>query len=51
MMIEEAQSMVNRMEAAIEDKQDVNKMLKERSKLHKEIAKLKEEKESLEEKG
>lgn len=50
MMIEEAQSMVNRMEAAIEDKQDINKMLKKRSKLHKEIAKLREEKETLEEK-
>jgi len=49
MMIEEAQSMVNRMEAAIEDKGDVNKMLKKRSKLHREIEKLKEEKETLEE--
>jgi hypothetical protein len=49
MMIEEAQSMVNRMEAAIEDKSDINKMLKKRSKLHKEVEKLKAEKEKLEE--
>lgn len=49
MMIEETQSMVNRMEAAIEDKQDVAKMAIKRSSLYREIAKLKAEKEKLEE--
>lgn len=41
MMIEEAQSMVNRMEASLEDGGDVKKMLDKRSELSREIKTLK----------
>jgi len=47
-LIEEAQSMGNRMEAKLEDIRDVERMLKERSELNKEIKKLEAKKEEME---
>lgn len=49
LMIEEAQTMVNRMEASLEDYGDIKGMLKERDSLYKEIKKLKEERNKLKE--
>ena len=49
LLIEEAQTMVNRMEEALEDAKDVRRMKKQRSDLHKEIKKLKEERAALNE--
>ena len=40
MMIEEAQSMVNRMEASLEDQRDVRKLTDKRHELRKEVRKL-----------
>lgn len=48
MLIEEAQTLANRMEAALDDKKDLEKLHKERSKLKKEIKTLLKEKEELE---
>jgi len=49
MMIEEVQTMVNRMEASLEDQRDVRKLTDKRSKLRREVRELKREKEELEE--
>jgi predicted nuclease with TOPRIM domain len=46
-LIEEAQSMGNRMEAAFEDVKDVNRLYEQRKKLHAEVSKLKNEKKEL----
>jgi cell shape-determining protein MreC len=46
-LIEEAQTLVNRMEAGLEDIHDFDKMLKEKRKLKKEIKELRAGKESL----
>ena len=46
-LIEEAQTLVNRMEAGLEDIHDFDKMLKEKRKLKKQIKKLRAEKEDL----
>lgn len=48
MLIEETQSMVNRMEASIHDKNDVEDMIEKRRELKREIKKLKAEKVKLE---
>lgn len=50
-MVEEVQTLVNRMEAALGDNKDYNKLHKKASKLKKEIAQLKEDKESLTKEG
>ena len=50
-LIEEAQSMANRMEAALEDYGDIKRMKKERHDLHKEIATLNKKLEELEKKS
>lgn len=47
MLIEEVQSMANRMEAAISDKSDVEEMIVKRRQLKKEIKKLKIKRERL----
>lgn len=47
LMIEEAQTMVNRMECALEDQSDIRRMKEERDELHIEIKKLKAEKKEL----
>lgn len=47
-MVEEAQTMANRMEAALEDWKDVEHLKDERSRLKKEIKNLRAEKEKLE---
>ena len=47
-LIEEAQSMGNRMESALDDKYDIKDYTEERSKLIKEIKKLKKEKQDIE---
>jgi hypothetical protein len=49
-LIEEAQSMANRMEAALEDVKDVRNMRADKKKLKEELQKLKKEKEKLESK-
>lgn len=49
-LIEEVQSMVNRMESALYDKRDIKKWTEERNKLKKEIKALYEEKEKINEK-
>ena len=49
MMIEEAQSMVNRMEASLEDGGDVKKMLDKRSSLSREVKELKKKVKELKE--
>lgn len=46
-LIEEAQTMVNRMESALSDHGDYKRMLKQKDKLKKEIKELKEEKSKL----
>lgn len=46
-LIEEAQTLANRMEAALGDKSDVKRMLKQRDKLKKEIRELEEQQENL----
>ena len=46
-LIEEAQSMGNRMEAALEDKNDISRWTDERSALHSEIKQLRKQKASL----
>ncbi len=46
-LIEEAQTMVNRMEAAIGNADDVKHMIEERAKLKVEIKKLREEKKTV----
>lgn len=43
-LIEEVQSMANRMEAALENKEDIERWTEERSKLHKEVTALRKEK-------
>ena len=46
-LIEEAQSMGNRMEAALDDVKDVKRMREERSELHDELKELRKEKAKL----
>ena len=46
-LIEEAQTLVNRMESGLEEIHDFDKMLKEKRTLKKDIKKLRDEKESL----
>lgn len=46
-LVEEAQSLGNRMEAALWDQRDITTLSQERSKLKKEVKALKEEKEAL----
>ena len=47
LLIEEAQTMVNRMEAGLEDLSDLKDMRSKKKKLRKEIKKLKEERDAL----
>jgi len=47
-LIEEVQDMANRMESALSDKADVRSYKDERSELHEEIKKLREQKKALE---
>ena len=46
-LIEEAQTMVNRMECALEDHKDIKRLHQDRSDLNKEVAKLEEKKRKL----
>jgi uncharacterized protein YlxW (UPF0749 family) len=48
-LIEEAQTMANRMEAGLNDKADIQDLYDEKRKLHKEVKKLKDELKALEE--